>query len=737
MKPLKNLVKITPVFLKKRTLNIILVLFAPLAFLIIGTLTLRDYGFNWDEPYHFMRGQAYLHFFLTGEKDYSSLVAYPRLSDACPEWAEGFCHISPGGATDTLHSNVNEFTYGEATDILQSDRKVKRSFYQHDIYPLEDILKLEDGHPPTGGLFAALTNYVFYQKLGIMGDLESHHFFEVFSAFLIVLGVAIFVYKELGVFASFVSSFSLAVYPLFFSESHFNIKDPLLTAFFGLTIILFYSGIKKRKVLFIFLSAIFLGLATGVKFNTFFLPFIIGPWLMFYLAKEFFRSKTKKVKVDSIRKNILIGIAVFLVPLIAFLVFYSLWPFLWKDTWVNLNEIFGYYKQIGLGTPAEMAPYIKNGWNTYPIIWIVYTTPIPILVLSVIGIIRSIYKLLNGDDFSLLILLWFFVPILRVSWPNTVIYGGIRHIMEYVPPMAVLAGIGAFSFSNLAKKALKDKAIVSISAKIIIISSLIFVVFEMVNIHPNENVYFNQLIGGLSGARDKNIPSWGNTYGNVYLQGVKWLNENAESNAKLGLAISTMGNVPKLSLRADIDFYSGCWSGTRRDGEYEIEMDFDWWPKRWYSFQYLDVFLEPVYVAEVDGVPLLKIWKNDLEHTKEGFEREKIYLVKTIDYSQKKVLIDMGREILLTGLKIEHSSWNCEPVKAGYIALSLDNIEWERVLEPLAPQVPPVEDIINENTFVFLFPAKKVRYILVDPLSTNSCLAKTSWMEIKGLERLP
>lgn len=725
MKPLKSLV------------NIILVLFTPLAFLTIGTLTLRDYGFNWDEPYHFMRGQAYLHFFLTGEKDYSSLTAYPRLSDVCPEWAEGFCDISPGGATDTLYSNVNGLTYGEATDSLQSDRKVKRSFFQHDTYPFKDILKLERGHPPTGGIFAALTNYVFYQKLGIIGDLESHHFFEVFSAFLIVLGVAIFVYKESGVFASFVSSFSLAIYPLFFSESHFNIKDPLLAAFFGLTIILFYFGIKKKKKSLLFLSAIFLGIATGIKFNTIFLPIIIGPWLVFYFVKEFLDNKSKKAKISYLIKLIPTGIATIIVPLIAFLVFLSLWPFLWENTFANIEKILAFYKQIGIGTPGEMASYIKHGWNTYPIIWIVYTTPIPILVLSAIGIIRLTYKLLNGDDFSLLILLWFFVPILRVSWPNTVIYGGIRQIMEFVPAMAILAGIGAYSFVNFIKKVFREKEPVGKFAKLLIIMSLIFVIIEMVNIHPNENVYFNQLIGGLKGAKEKNIPYWGNTYGNVYLQGTEWLNENAEPNAKVGLPIATMGNLPKLKLRSDIDFYNGHWSGTRRDGEYEIELDFEWPPKKWYSFQYLDVFLEPVYVAEVDGVPLLKIWKNDLAHTREGFKKEKLFYPTNIDYSQDKILINMGKEVYLTSLRIEHLSFNCEPVNKGYVAVSNDKKTWINEPEPLAPQVPPVVDIFDEDTFIFLFPARKSRYLLIDPQSADSCLLKFPRVEIKGLERTP
>ena len=720
--------------MRKKIKELIFVLIIPILFLMLGILTLPHYGVNWDEPFHFMRGHAYLHFLLTGEKDYSSLSTYPRLSDVCPDWAKGYCNISPGGATDTLRADKKGLTYEEATNIFQKGNKIKRSYYQNDIYTFNEFIKLDEGHPPIGGILAALTNHIFYQRLKIMGDTESHHLAEVLSAFLIVVAIAVLVYKNFGVFASFVSSLSLASYPLFFSESHFNIKDPILASFFGLTIILLYSGIKKRKFLFIFLSAIFLGLGTGVKFNTFFLPFIIGPWLAFYLAKEFFGAKTRKKRINFIRNNILIGIAVLLVPLLAFLVFYGLWPFLWNNTLDNINKIIGYYRQIGIGTPAEMAPYIKHGWNTYSIIWIVYTTPIPILIFTFFGIIRSMFKFVKGNDFYLLVLLWFIVPVLRVSWPNMVIYGGVRQIMEYIPPMAILAGIGAGWLVNFVKKVSRGKRSAVNFARMLVAAPLLFVVLEMIRIHPNENVYFNQLIGGLSGAKAKNIPSWGNTYGNVYLQGVKWLNENAEPNAKLGLPIATMGNVPRIKLRPDIDFWNGHWSGPNKEGEYEMEMDFEWSPKAWYSFQYYDVYLNPVHVVSVDGVSLLKVWKNDLAHTKEGFEKERGYNPYLIESETNYIKVDLGREIFLTRFTIQHGVNSCQKQKGGYIAISKDGKNWQREPEPIDyPQVPPAAVGISDNNFVFLFAAKKARYILLDTGLDNPCLLKNFNVEVRGL----
>jgi len=718
---------------KSKLLNWLLLVLPALAFLVVGIRTLSDYGINWDEPFHFYRGQVYLHYFLTGEKDYSSLPVYPRVSSDCPSWAGDSCNLSPGGATDILNTPQKGPIYEDAINKLQKDFKTKRSFFQHDLFTYEEIVKSEEGHPPTGDILAALTNYVFYQKLGIMKDIESHHFAEVLISFLIVLGVGIFVYINWGLFPSIIASSSLALYPLFFSESHFNIKDPLLASFFGLTIITFYFGIVYSKWRLLVISALFLGLGTGVKFNTAFIPLIIVPWLLLFLLNSWISRKRKRADRKKIISTI---VALIAYPLMAALIFYVLWPFLWGNP-ENILKILKFYRQIGTGVPGDMSNFLIRGFNTYPVLWIIYTTPVPILLFSLVGIIRSTRSIFKRNDRGLLVLLWFFVPIARVTLPNTVIYGGVRQIMEFVPAMAILSGIGADSLIQITKKIFAKKIVITRVFQFIILSSLVFVLVEMIRIHPNQNVYFNQIIGGLSGARDKNIPYWGNSYGNAYLQGINWLNENAEPNAKLGLALSTMGNLPKLKLRADIDFYNRHMSDTSRNGEYEIEMDFNWSLRNWYSFQYYEKYLDPVYVAEVDGVPILKVWKNDLEHTKAGFESESRFYPRDVSVSKDSLKIDLGKTVFLTKLKVEHSKVACQQTLSGYIALSEDGVTWTQIPEPLRPQVPSVLDIVDEDTFVYLFAAEKTRYILLDPQAPNSCLVKNPVVDIRGLSRLP
>lgn len=667
-------------------------LIIPISFLIISIYTLPDYGINWDSFVHFSRGQSYLNYFLTGSTNYDNLPSYSN--------------------SDCVNGNLGLFTKCK-------DKNERRSYYQNDYYNFDYYIVNDSGHPPLNDIMASLSNYIFYQKLGLVNDTLSHEIFIILSSFLLIIGIAYFVKSELGILPSIVSSLVLASYPLFFAESHFNIKDPPETVFFGLTLIFFYLGTVRNNWKYILLSSIAAGLALGTKLNIIFAIFIIAPWILFYF------NNLKKIFVSLL----------LYVP-IALGIVYSLWPYLWQDPMRNIFNIFGYYSQIGVGTPVEMSAYIFHGWNLYPIYWIFATTSLPVLFLVFVGVFSFKFFLKSKKiGFYLFAILWFVTPILRGSWPNAGIYGGVRQIMEYIPALAILSGMGAYYLL----KTIKYRK----SIMLVIFLSMLFVIWEMVKIHPNQNVYFNQLIGGLKGAQEKNIPYWGNTYGSVYLQGIKWINENAEIGAKVALPLGVMSNIPRTMFRSDIDYRKPYWTGINRGGEYGIEMYFEWPMKYWYAFQYYDKYLEPVYTYYVDGTPLLKVWKNDIEHTRNEFKEENLYLPKNITYGKNllgtDLKIDMGKDIFLTKLVIKHSTVNCKNGTLGYIALSNDGINWQNEVDPItysqvAPNVGGNIFGWSDTNFVYLFAGKKARYIMLDPQVENSCYLKNAMIKISGLK---
>ena len=695
----------------------------PVIYLFLTLFTLDKYGVNWDTPKHLIRGHSYLHYIQTGKHDFLDMPPYPTLK----------------GAPDYIDNNASP---SKRTEVSKNSEElgIRRSYFQSDFYTFDYYMHKDErvppeakhSHPEVNDLFTAFANYIFFQKLGLMGDLESHYLFIVLPVFMLGVAVSMFVYYNWGVIASLVASSSLFLLPLVFSESHFNIKDPPLMAFFGLAILTFWFGVNSNRVLFIIISAIFTGLALGTKFNTVFLPLIVVPWYVYYLIKKHGLKKIMLLDLQKLLEGSRMLFGLLLFPIISLGVLFVFSPYLWENPIKHFFDIINYYREIGTGAPSEQS-YIFYGWNFYPLLLILYTTPLPVLTLSVIGLTYSLWLVVRKkSDTSLLLILWFFVPLLRAVWPGMNILGDIRHILEFTVPFAIFSGLGAFSVLNLVKTYISNsKSLINLTV-VIIFASLTFVVYELVKIHPNENVYFNQLIGGLSGAKNKEMPLWGNTYGNVYLQGINWLNENAKQDAKVALGWNYISSIPRLKLRKDIDLNNAHWSGPNHKGEYVIEMYFNNPLQKRYKFAYYEKFLNPVHEVKVDGVPLLKIWKNDREFLKDINEeirkiKPTIVKVEIIPGSgNKRLRVEFEKEVSLMSLVINHSEKDCQRQEGlGYMTVSPDgqsfNREQDLLIDPESPYLSPEMD---EDTFVFMFPARTARIIILDTELPNPCILK-------------
>lgn len=653
------------------------VLIVPILFLFFGTATLSDYGINWDEPTHFNRGQGYLHYFFTGNRE-------------------------------------------ENLPITN-----RPTFFQNHAFAVKTLVTWDGGHPVTSDILAALSNFIFYQLLGVVGDVEGYHLYNVFAATLAVVIVALFAYKTYGLFTSIVSSIVIASYPLFFAEAHFNIKDPPQTAFFIGTIFAFWLSLEKGSWKWLVVATLSAGLALGTKFNILFIPFIIVPYLIiryFTVWRNGIANIRKGLR--QIKKSY--WITLILAPLIVFGVFFITWPFLWENPVKNLLHVAKYYKDIGTGFEYQPIEYRIFGFKLYPLFWIIVTTPPLVLFLSFFGIIYAFFKP-DKKKASVLWLLLLIISVMRVSFPNTTIYGGSRQIMEFIPALALLAGLGASAIvaglhSRLAK----------------IVSVLIVVAFiphfiVMVKLHPNQNVYFNSFIGGLSGAKARDIPSWGNSYGNAYWQAIKWLNKNAEQGAKFALVQGTGQNIAGLYTRPDIIFSNTAWSGVNRDGEYLVELTYENSVRAYpYVWEYIEAFLTPVYEVSVDGVAIAKVWKNDLAHTQIPMQRREILVDAQKVWDKNTVLIDAYSPKMLTRVVITPvESGACN--KSGKVKASLNSGSWG-----LEPELLGAEQVISKfnlnNGVNFYFPARKAQFVRIDFDIQNHCYSSQSPIYLYALE---
>jgi len=558
-------------------------------FFIVGLLTLSHYGMNWDEPEHYIRGQAYLHFFLTGKKDYTDL---PKLR----------IHYVNNSTPITDHIDFEDDRFFRRS-IYQFDREGSRLTFSY--YRSQD-----SGHPPLNGIIASLFNVIFYQKLGILGDVASYHLLPVVVSAILVAAIFAFTAETFGIFAGIIAAASLTLYPLFFAESHFNIKDPVESGFYALTILFGYASIRRNSPRLALLVGLFGGLALGTKLNALFAFGTLFIWCIIIFRKKLFRS----------RRPLSIATTLVLVasPLIALAVVMLFWPYLWSSPIDHGLEILKYYKEIGYTVSYQPPSFLLFGMiNTYVWKWVLFTTPLVTLGLSFFGLWYALTHWRKEKYAqSLLIIFWFFVPLIRVSMPRAGIYGGLRQIMEYIPAMAILAGIGGRELVRLLEKKIA-KGRKMFVFRLAVLSFFLPITLKLISTHPNQNVYFNPLIGGLRGAKQQNFPDWGVTLGSVYQQGVDWLNLHAEPGANLTLVKGLLSNVPSIKLRKDIHFGEQYYSGTSKKGEYVMEV-FDYYWTRDVSQEKRKYFatLIPVHQVIVEGVPILMIWKNDIAHTR-------------------------------------------------------------------------------------------------------------------------
>ncbi len=668
-------------------------LFLPLLltaiYFLAALFTLKDYGISWDETIHFSRGQAFLYYFLTGKTNYQDLA------------------------------KVNlQGTLGKPENVPTP----RRSYYQLDSESLDgDFYIKVVAHPPLNDNLAALSNYIFYQKLGIMDDIASHHLFNITTGALLVFIVVFFAQETLGAFSAIISFLALCTYPLFWAESHFNIKDFPEAAFFAGFIWAFYNSLKGFSVKWLALSILFFGFALGTKFNVFFAIPVILVFMLLKYGKNLFRF------IFSAPKRYLL--LLFLAPLISLGILTLSWPLLWHNWLDNFIKVIGYYRGVGTLVNYQPPSFYIFGFNTFPILWILFTTPPATLILFFVGTISVFLKRKEKGLVLILWFLWFLIPIIRVTVPGSSIYGGIRQVSEYLPAMVLLSGLGA---NQIAKRFKRSRVVMAL-----LVLVFIWPVIVLFKLHPNENVYFNSLIGGLKGASEKNFPSWGNSFGNAYLQGIKWLNQNVAYGAKLSLIQGVYLNAPPILIRKDIDFRPETWSGLKRGGEYLMELTFnDTARESNYVWEYVDKFLIPVYEVKVEGIPILKIWKNDIKYTNENFLfKEKMYQGNLkVGLSDRIISMDFGEEALISHVELDFTGIiGCS--LSGNVDTSIDGENWVREKDGFPQlQIGQRSGVIG-NTVTYYFAARKARQIRFWFDESNLCQFKKPQVKVYLLEQ--
>lgn len=434
-----------------------LALFALLGALI--ALTFRDYGLSWDEPFHIEYGARLL-------KYYASL-----------------------GADASAFHYINLHLYGGLFDT------------------------------PVAALVQVLP----------FGLIDNRHLLIALVGLLGVVGAWRLTHFIAGPRAAFFAALLLVLMPGWYGHMFINPKDiPFATtmiwaSYFLARMAVDFGRPRWHDVLLFGLCA---GMAMGMRIG--------GVLIWGYLASVFAawliaQGLRRRQVMPLLRTGGRLALRLLPAALLAYGVMLLVWPWALAaplsrplealttfsrfpfDTLVEVEGVWLHSTEL----PADYLPLMMA--VKIPLLQLVLLAGLVTLLL--VGV-RRLWGLLQRNDNRWLAWL---TPLVAVLLPlgyvlveQPVLYNEMRHFLFVLPPLAVLCGISA----ELAWRALRPRpAFVRAAVVMTLAVYLLFHTLQMARLHPYEYVYYNRLVGGVSGAsRLFELDYWSTSLREVYAQ---------------------------------------------------------------------------------------------------------------------------------------------------------------------------------------------------------------------------
>jgi hypothetical protein len=196
-------------------------------------------------------------------------------------------------------------------------------------------------------------------------------------------------------------------------------------------------------------------------------------------------------------------------------------------------------------------------------------------------------------------------PVFYIIYKKAVLYDGMRHLYFVYPSIVILAGLAFDYFMKSGNKAIKFGA-----AGLAVVLVLLPARFMFAN-HPNQAVYFNELVGGIKGAYAKYETDY---YMNSVKQCADWIKEHEKLERRNGEKLILRSNAV-----APCNFYFQEDSANLAVGYVSYRNKSTLYSDYLILYcRYVDQDLltngafppeQTVFVAEADGVPLACVVK--------------------------------------------------------------------------------------------------------------------------------
>lgn len=325
---------------------------------------------------------------------------------------------------------------------------------------------------------------------------------RVASAFMGALTILIVFYLAKELFTVEIASLSAVILTfmpdLVGLNKVYGLDTPTLL-FFTLTIYLFIKACKGQNLKYYIFSGLSLGLAIGTRFNNFIL-FLLLPIIYLIMNGWNFRKK---------EQNILPYLVV--IPIIALLIFYITWPWIWTNSIEHLKISFDHWGGI---RELFLGQMVSPGYSYY-FVYLGVTTPMVILALLIPFLVQFIKEPKKN---YWVILGWFIISFLVTFSPTK--QNGMRYMICIYPALAIMASVGFF---YLYKKKM---------AIIFGILLTLYLILANLSIHPYYLTYYNELVGGTRGVYDRKLFPIG-YWGEGVEEAMDWISKEAPNGAKV------------------------------------------------------------------------------------------------------------------------------------------------------------------------------------------------------------
>jgi len=366
---------------------------------------------------------------------------------------------------------------------------------------------------PLAATLSAASCDLFWSSLGWLPPIAAHHL--VISLFVAVLLYVIvsFLGKRVGWAGGVMAAAFLVASPRFFAHAQNNLKDIPEACLYSLCAIAFYRATATRNLRWWCGVGALAALALAQKQNALFLP------VQFAITLVLFRVVLPSEKAVG-KGDIVRGIAV---GLVVFVMTYALVsPWFWAD----LSRLVEHWNEF----------FVVGGIGGGGVSWegphrMLVTTPVPLLLAGLVGA----FARLVDPRLKIFLVTWVLFTTGRLLLPGMRNFDGVRHFLEFYPPLCMLAALGVLQMSRWVRVARIPSAVgpACIGACFVLPGAVV-----TITTHPNGICYFNAVIGGLPGAVDRGLPEAADYWGNSYWQGITWLNEHAPQGTQILSPIS-------------------------------------------------------------------------------------------------------------------------------------------------------------------------------------------------------